>query len=66
MVMNNVILFMVFVSMFMGIILVFGLGDWIVRVIFLFVGNIGGLLIILVICIFLFLLLILGFGVVIV
>lgn len=65
MIMNNVLPFMAFVSMLIGIILASGLGDLIAKGISPFAGSIGGLLVISVVCALPFLSPILGPGAVI-
>lgn len=66
MVLKIILLFMVFVLVLIGIIMVFGIGDWIVYGLVLFVSYLLGLVILVLICFFLLLLLFFGFGVVIV
>lgn len=63
---KNIIFFMVFVSMLIGIINYMGIGDVIVMFLLLFVGLLWGLIVIVFVCILLFFFFVLGFGVVIV
>lgn len=49
-VIKNILPFMAFVSMLIGIILVSGIGDWIAKAVTPYVGSLGGLLFVSVIC----------------